>query len=56
MPTRSGGRYVIRNGRPVLIERSGHQQPAPEPAPTATEQLEEDGQDEDTQEAPTGSA
>lgn len=56
MPTRSGGRYVIRNGKPVLVERSGQQPETTEPAPSAAEQPVEEGPDEDTQETPAGGA
>lgn len=54
MSTRSGGRYVIRNGVPVLVERSGRRA-ATQPAPRDTQQPVKESQHENTQEAVAGS-
>lgn len=41
MATRSGGRYELRDGKPVLVERTGYKpeaeavKPAPAPKPNA---------------------
>lgn len=60
MPTRSGGRYVMRDGKPVLDHRSGDPKAAPSstiPAtatnkPLATQPPVEDASDEDQEKSP----
>lgn len=58
--SRSGGRYEIRDGKPVLVERSGHSvttakpnRPAPSAESTPPDEVTSD---ENAEKAPTGRA
>lgn len=58
--SRSGGRYEIHDGKPVLVERSGHnvttakpQRPAPRAESTPPDEV---NSDENAEEALTGRA
>lgn len=51
MPTRSGGRYVLQDGTPVLVQRSGDPRAKTQPEPSAPQPVE-DATDEDPQETP----
>nr|WP_300312750.1 hypothetical protein [Halomonas sp.] len=54
MPTQSGGRYELRGGKRVLVERSGHKQANPKPTrpadltPTKSEKRNAEHKNEDS--------
>ncbi|SES12552.1 hypothetical protein SAMN04487958_107202 [Vreelandella subterranea] len=50
-----GGRYVMRNGERVLVERSGHKRAPVQPAAKAAKQPVEESPNEDSQETAASS-